>query len=177
VSEPVNAQLSSPDRGDGERRSKLAGTSVSDLRYYFAALMRVQAMWFFLAAFPSFVLVFSIGSCVSFQGIHPWIDFAGIQLMFIAASVGWIAPRLLERSWFLRYHQAVSVLNAIILLVAFVVHTRGLAFDGAGLTTECFDVDFGGVWYTVIANLGGALLFFGEFLVVTALRRRRSETI
>ena len=56
VSEPVNAQSNSPDRGDGERRSKLAGTSVGDLRYFFAALMRVQAMWFFLAAFPSFVL-------------------------------------------------------------------------------------------------------------------------
>ena len=145
-------------------------------RYHVSVLLRVQAAWFYLAAFPSFILVFSHGSCVSFQGISPAVDFVGIQLLFLAVFPALAAPRLLESPWFVRYWLRFAVLaNLVVQLVALCVHTIGLTFDGYLLVSDCFQVDIGGVWYTLVANLGGSILFV--FLLIrlnslVALQRR-----
>lgn len=144
-------------------------------RYYISVLLRVFAAWFYLAAFPSFILVFSHGSCVSFQGISPAVDFIGIQLLFLAVFPALAAPRLLESPPFVRYLRFPVIANLLVQLAALCVHTIGLTFDSSILVSDCFQVDTGGVWYTLVANLGGSILFaylFFRINKLVALQRR-----
>jgi hypothetical protein len=136
-------------------------------------LLRAQAAWFVMAAVPSLLLVYDANSCVSFQGIHPWVDFTAIQALFIGSSLPLFAPRILERRRFVSYQEVVVTINALIQLGAMTVHARGLMSGGAGLQTECFRVDFGGVWYLVVVNLGGVVLFLLQLSIVARLSRQR----
>jgi len=142
----------------------------ANARYHVSVLLRVQAAWFYVAAFPSFILVFDQGSCVSFQGISPAVDFVGIQLLFLSVLPALASPRLLESRSFVRYWLRFAVLaNLGVQLVALCVHTIGLTFDGYGLVTDCFRVDLGGVWYTLVVNLGGSILFLFMLIRINSL--------
>ena len=59
---------------------------------------------------------------------------------------------------------------AFIQLIAFIVHLNGLINNGKGFITDCFIVDFGDVYYTIFANLGGFIQLFLQFYYVTQIR-------
>lgn len=155
---------------------ELTNPTEAQLKYQFHVIVRVQTAWFVAAAFPSLLLVYDVNSCVSFQGIAPWLDFAAIQVLFVVASLSLFAPRMVERGRFIRYQKVVATINALVQLGAATVHVRGLTSGGAGLRTACFRVDFGGVWYVVAVNIGGVVLFVSQFLILAKLGRESAAS-
>lgn len=147
-----------------------------NLRYNLLVLLRIHALWFYLSAFPAFILVFSHGSCVTFQGFYPVIDFVGMQLFFAMIVPGLVSPRLLKRAGYLEYYKWAAIINALAQLFSFVVHAYGLINEGAILRhhTTCFQVDFGGIWYTVVSNGGGFILISLQYHLVRKLLRSYS---
>lgn len=86
-----------------------------------------------------------------------------------------IEPGLLQREGYLKYHLIVAITNALVQLVGIFVHTYGLATGGRTLFTDCFQVDVGGVWYTVVANGGGFIELSMQCYITWKLIKQQSE--
>lgn len=150
-----------------------------NLRYNLLVLLRIHALWFYLSAFPPFILIFSHGSCVTFQGFYPWFDFIGMQIFLAMIVPGLVSPRLLKKESYLNYYKWVALLLAAVQAGTFLVHAYGLLNDGAILRnhTSCFEVDFGGIWYTIVSNGGGFVLIWLQYKgVKKLLQTLRSKT-
>jgi hypothetical protein len=141
------------------------------LRQNLLMMLKIHSMWFYLSAFPSFVLIISYGSCVTFQGMNPIADFTYSQVLFILIIPGLVKPKLLKRRGYIKYYAWIAAINALIQLGAFTVHAIGLLNNGAILNhfTNCFRVDYGGVYYTIVANLGGFIGLTIQFIMVKKL--------
>ena len=141
------------------------------LRDNLLVLLKIHVLWFYLSAFPPFILIFAYGSCVTFQGFPPVIDFIGMQILLILIVPGLVNPKLLKKASYLNYYQWVALINAIVQLSSFFVHAYGLTNDGAILRnhTDCFQVDIGGIWYTIVSNLGGFIEVFIQYILIRKL--------
>jgi len=148
-------------------------------------LLRIHAMWFYLAAFPSFVLAFSDNSCVAFQGTWHWLDFIGTQLLFALLIPALVHPDLLKLRNYVIYHFIAAGVNAMFQFSAFVIHTSILSTDTQlfGNYTQCLGRTVGGVWYTGVANLGGAVeltlqcIFAFQLIQLLVIRAGSPQTV
>lgn len=161
-----------------------------DLIFKQSVLIKITGLLFLLISFPSFVLTFSYNSCVTFQGAPTWIDFFGVQIMFIAIIQPLINGRFYESSWYWIYHSCASFVISLIQFGAFLVHTIGMATDGdfilnqytkflvfeveSGVVVDeikesCFKVTYGAIYYTLLANLVASVILMIQFVYACKL--------
>lgn len=121
------------------------------------SLTKVYLLWWLLATFPSLVLTFSYGSCVTFQGIDVEVDFFFSQILGYALFAPWICSSVLSNSKYVIYHIILALIICVIQLGALIVHI-GILLSESSEFSDCVQVDFGGVYYTIVCNGGGVII-------------------
>eukprot|EP01084_Bolivina_argentea_P075005 136024_1 len=140
----------------------LITASIDTIKRRLLTCIHIHCIWSYLIVFPSFLLTYSSNECVSFQGIDPALSFILVQIFSIALLMPIIlGESVLSNKYYRIYHCAAACAISIVQLIFGFIHLSGIINDGKGLThTECFKVDFGGIYYMIFGNFIGAFECF-----------------